>query len=85
MSAFLEGVDLLVAGWPDAGRDRGAGPRQPGAQPMNTTLLITGAIAFAGALLLAWLASRQGAPQQEILIAKTTPRDRVSRAGEFYS
>jgi hypothetical protein len=26
---------------------------------MNTTLLITGAIAFAGALLLAWLAHRQ--------------------------
>ena len=26
---------------------------------MNTTLLITGAIAFAGALLLAWLAYRQ--------------------------
>ena len=46
-------------GRPVAGRDRGAGPRQPGAQPMNTTLLITGAIAFAGALLLAWLAYRQ--------------------------
>ena len=26
---------------------------------MNTTLLITGAIVFAGALLLAWLAYRQ--------------------------
>ena len=26
---------------------------------MNTTLLITGAIVFAGALLLAWLAHRQ--------------------------
>ena len=51
---------------------------------MNTTLLITGAIVFAGALLLAWLAYRQARPRQTILSAKPTPRDRISRAGVFY-
>ena len=49
---------------------------------MNTTLLITGAIAFASAAVsLADVSAR--APQQEILTAKPNPRGRVNRPGSF--
>ena len=59
LSVFLDGGDLLVAAGLLLAGIVALVLRQPGAQPMNTTLLITGAIAFAGALLLAWLAYRQ--------------------------